>query len=213
MVLLEHIDTAIARTEAAAFDAGRWDDALRAVATATGSRLGQLIAISENDGVLSSHLPDADPEYMRAWVEHRCDDPAVNSRIRIGGAAKPMRSLDENAFTTEADKRRTPVYGKLIGQADIPFACVANLLREPDLMVGLAVLRGRDQGNIRAEQRRAFDLLAWHVRQAVRHALVMGLRTAARGLDALPAPAFVCDGTGRVAAVNAAAGSCWPAAA
>lgn len=208
MAFEDKVESAVAQIQAAAFDAGRWDEALRAVATATGSRVGQLLAIGGSDGPMFNRLPDLDPEHVAEWEHGGCNHPAVNSRIRIGGRAPLMQSLDESAFTTELDGRVNRTYGELLERVDIPFICVTNLIREPDLQVGLAVLRARSQGNISAEERHVFDHLSGHVRQAVRGSQAMGLhaaRVTAAGLEAVGAAAMVCDGMGRILAINALA--------
>lgn len=204
----EMVETAVARIRAAAFDAGRWDEALRAVASATGSNVGQLLAIGGPDGSLFNRRPDLDPEHMAAWDQSGCDHPAVNSRVRIGANAPLMQSLDESAFTTEQDGRLNRAYGALLERADIPFICLTNLIREPGLHVGMAVMRGRSRGNISSEERRVFDHLAGHALQAVRGMQAMGLHAAtitAAGLEAFGAAAMVCDGLGRILAINARA--------
>ncbi|AYG96128.1 hypothetical protein D8I30_13820 [Brevundimonas naejangsanensis] len=168
------IKAAMARIEDAAFDPQAWDEALRAVAAATGGRFGQLIAIGGREGPAFNRLPDMDPDLRRQWAEVNGHHPGVNSRIRIGGAAPVMRVLDETSFTTEADSRRNPAYGDLIDRADIPFICLTTLVREPGVQIGMAVMRGRAQGNVEAEDRRIFALLAYRARQAIRTTLVLG---------------------------------------
>jgi DNA-binding NarL/FixJ family response regulator len=202
------VQAALTHVQAAAYDPSRWDDALRAVAGATGSRIGQLIGVGGPTGTRFNRIPDADPDFLRDWDAHGCSDPAVNSRVRIGSRAPILHSLDERSFTTELDGRRTPVYGDLIAKADIPFICLTNLVSEPNLHVGLAVLRGRSQGNIEGDDRRIFDMLAREVRQSVLTAMQLGVHSAravVKSLEALQAIAFVCDSSGRVLTCTAAA--------
>lgn len=204
----DQITDAVTRLEAAVFSPSAWDAGLQALARATGSRAGQLIGLGGPDGTVFNHLPDLDPDFLGDWVEAGLDRAAVNSRIRVGSTAPVMAILDEADFTTEADMLRTPLYGDLIERSDTRFTCATNLVRRPDVHIGLAVLRGRTQGNIEPEQKRAFARLAVHARQSARIQLMTGLTSAqatGRGLDAIGLAALVCDGAGRVMAVNDAA--------
>lgn len=146
-----------------------------------------------------------DPDLQREWAEADGHHPGVNSRIRIGGAGAVMQVLDETSFTTEMDCRLNPAYGDLIERADIPFICLTTLIREPDVQIGLAVMRGRAQGNIEAEDRRAFQFLAGRARQAVLTTLTLGrqaAQSAVWGLGGLGLSAFICDCSGRVLATT-----------
>lgn len=208
MASSKDVRAAVDLIEAATFDPSHWDSALRAVARATGSSFGQIIAMGGPQGSSLNRLPDLDPDLLRQWGEGGFDHPAVNSRVRIGASAPVLQSLDESAFTTALDSRLNPAYGALIEQADIPFICLTTLVREQDFFVGMAVLRGAAQGNIERDQRRRFDVLARHMRRAALGTRAMGISGAAqvaRGFDAVRAPAFVCDGAGRVLALSAAA--------
>lgn len=205
MSLNQRIETAIAGIEAAAFNPMAWDDALRAVAAATGSRFGQLVAISGPHEPAFNRLPDMDLDLVQAWAEVGGHHPAINSRVRIGAAAAPMRILDETDFTTETDARLNPAYGDLIEKADIPFICLTTLISRPSAHVGLAVIRGDAQGNIEAEDRRVFGHLAAHVRDAAHTALALNIRETTGvclGLETLEEAAFVCDLGGQVLAMT-----------
>lgn len=195
------IDEAIAAIERAAFDPAAWDAALEAAATATGSRVGQLLALGSDDLISFNRLTGLSPEFMAEWSGNGFDHPAINSRVRIGVQAPILQTLDERAFHTEQDGIDCPEYGELIRQSDIPFICLTNLVSDADAQVGFAVLRGRSQGNIEGDERRAFDHLARHVQRAIHMSRAIGVREAAaiaRGMEAIHAIAFICDTDGRV---------------
>lgn len=195
------IDKARAAIERAAFEPATWDDALEAVATATGARVGQLCAMGSDDLISFNRLTGLPTEFTASWSENGFDHPAINSRVRIGLQAPVLQSLDERAFLTEQDGNDCPEYGEMIRRFDIPFICLTNLVSDTDAQIGFAVLRGREQGNIEGEDRRIFDHLAGHVQRAVNMSRAIGVREAAaiaRGMDAVHAISFICDTNGRV---------------
>lgn len=195
------IDEAIAAIERAAFDPVGWDAALEAAASATGSRIGQLLAMGSDDLVSFNRLTGLSPEFRAEWSENGFDHPAINSRVRIGVQAPILQSLDERAFHTEQDAIDCPEYGELIRQSDIPYICLTNLVSDADAQFGFAVLRGERQGNIEGDERRAFDHLALHVQRAIAMSRAIGVREAAaiaRGMEAIHAISFICDIDGRV---------------
>jgi len=199
------IDTAIDLIDAAAFEPARWDDALLAVASATGSKTAQLCAIGGPGTMAFNRLPGLDPDFIADWTAQSFDHPAINSRIRIGMRAPVLHTLDERAFDTAQDGIDCPEYGDMVRRSDIPFICLTNLVRAPEEHVGLAVLRGACQGNIQGEERRAFDHLARKVQRAVATSRAFGFRearTLARGMHAINILAFVCDAGGRVLAMS-----------
>lgn len=195
------IGEAIAAIERAALDPAGWDNALKAAAAATGSHVGQLLALGSDDLVSFNRVTGLSPEFVADWSENGFDHPAINSRVRIGIQAPILQSLDERAFHTEQDGADCPEYGELIRRSDIPFICLTNLISEADGQVGFAVLRGRARGNVEGDDRRAFDHLARHIQRAVATGRAIGVREAsaiARGMEAIHAICFICDIEGRV---------------
>lgn len=199
------VEAATRLIEAAALNPERWDEALRAIAAATGSRIGQLCAFGSPATLSFNRLPDFDPEHLAEWAAQSFDHPAINSRIRVGMQAPLLQSLDESAFNTEQDALYHPEYGEAIRKFDIPYICAVNIIRQFDTHIGLAVLRGERQGNIDDEQRRAFDHLARHAERAIRASLAISSREAsaiALGMDAIGVTAFICDARGEVVAMS-----------
>lgn len=195
------IDEAISAIERAVFAPSGWDEALNAVAAATGSHVGQLCAMGSDDLISFNHLTGLSPEFKAEWAENGFDHPAINSRVRIGLQAPILQSMDERAFLTEQDGIDCPEYGEMVRRFDIPYICLTNLVSDADAQIGFAVLRGRGQGNIEGDDRRAFDHLARHAQRAVNMSRAIGVREAAaiaRGMDAIHSLSFICDTNGRV---------------
>lgn len=193
---------------AAATGDGDWGGALSALAGLTGSYTGELLGFGRTNAVAFYCRNAFAPELVDEFKQARGYDPAVNSRVRIGLQAKPFDILDERDFTTALDMERNPEYGALLRKIDGPYICLATLLREQGMMVGMSVLRTEAQGNISTDQRRAFADVVPHVRAAVRTHLLLENRqitAVAETFDRVSAAAFICTGHGIVQAVSPAA--------
>jgi len=211
-------DTALAAVivsfESAALGAGSWITALEGLASATGSKTGELIGLGSDAAVPFNLFTGLAPEAPAEFLAANGGDIRVNSRVRVGGRAPELTILDESAFTTEADGRRFTAYGDWIRRHDVPFICLSPLIHNENLTVGLSVGRSRRQGNITDEQKRAYALMAPHVRAAVRTQMSLeshGERLLAGALESAEIAAFVCDAaagvrlmTGKAEAVVAA---------
>jgi DNA-binding CsgD family transcriptional regulator len=193
---------------AAAAGAGSWYDALHALATATGGRSGELIAVGP-DAALPIHvMTNIDPDLLVDSMVQRIGDPHVNPRIRAGMESRVLAVMAENDFLTPEEHKVHPHYQAFARPWDIPFICCATLDRRKDLMVGLAVLRSQKQGHVNERERRVFGAIAPHVRAAVRMQFALEEQGAAllNGLfESLSLPAFLCDQTGRVQSMTPAA--------
>lgn len=185
-----------------------WVEALEGLARLTGSKGGELIGLGREAAVPFNWMTGLPPEASAEFVTAGGGDPRVNSRVRIGMAAPEMAVLDETAFTSAQDAARFPEYGAWLRRHDLAFACLSPLLRQDDLLVGLALMRSESQGNVTVEQRRAFATVVPHVRAAVRTQIALdarGLNLALGLLDTLSNAILICDGHGRVLALSPAA--------
>lgn len=199
---------AIALVERAAVGQTGWREPLDAIAEVTGSMGGQLIGLG-SAGLIPFNLMTNVPEECAAdFAAAGGGDPRINSRVRVGSSAGELDICDESRFTTAADMRRNPEYAEWIRRYDMRHACLTSLVKSPDSLVGLAVLRGRRHGPIGEEQKRAFTRLAVHVRSAVRTQIALqdqGMMLAAGMMEVMGAAVFVCDAGGRVRAMTPAA--------
>ena len=189
----------------AAVDQTRWYGALEKLASATGSRSGQLISIGENAAVPVNMLTHVEPEAQQAFVDCGGGDPSINPRVKAGIVAPLLQSIAERDFLTEDEHASNPHYRDFARPWDIPFICLTTLERRSDLVIGLSVLRSAREGHIGAEERAIFDSLAPHVRSAVRMQLALegkGAELVKGTLEALSVAAFVCSGRGAVQALT-----------
>lgn len=204
----EDVAQVVASFQAAGLGERSWLAALDDLAGVTGSKGGELIGLGDRAAVPFNWMTGVAPEAPAEFVAAGGGDPRVNSRVRIGMAAPELAVLDESAFTSAEDAVRHPEYGEWLRRHDLGFICLSPLLRQDSLLVGLALVRGVSQGNVTAEQRRAFELIAPHVRAAVRTQMAVDSRAlglASDLLDALSAALFICDPQGRVLSLSPAA--------
>jgi DNA-binding CsgD family transcriptional regulator len=192
----------------AALDGTGWYAALQGLAAATGSSHGELICVGKDAAVPLHILTDSDPALLDDFMELRGGDPNVNPRVKAGMEAPVLKVLAESDFLTVDEHRRHAHYDEFARPWNIPYICLTTLDREPGLLTGLATPRSEKDGHITAEQRRAFETIAPHVRAAVRtHVALEGHGDAllAGALEALSMPAFICDRTGYVRKMTPAA--------
>ncbi len=198
----------VTRFQAAGLGEVSWLAALEDLGRLTGSKGGELIGLGDRAAVPFNWMTGVAPEAPAEFVAAGGGDPRVNSRVRIGMAAPELTVLDESAFTSAEDAIRYPEYGAWLRRHDLGYICLSPLLRQDSLLVGLALVRSEAQGNVTAEQRRAFEVVAPHVRAAVRTQMALDSRAlgmVSDVLDALSSALFVCDPQGRVLSLSPAA--------
>ena len=193
---------------AAALGRTKWYSALEDLARATGSEHGELIGIGSNASVPFNIVTDIDPKFHEAFSAVGGGDPCKNPRVNAGMRSPILKVMSEADFMTPEEHRAHPHYREFAHPWNIPYICLATLERGQDNLVGLAVVRTRQQGHIDSHQRRVFASIAHHVRAAVRtHAALQGqAETLLSGaMEALSIPAFICDCYGRVTRLSPSA--------
>lgn len=194
--------------QAAALGEVDWETPVRALAEATNSMGAQLIGLGPEAAVPFNIAVGGEPGATEDFVKVGGGDPLVNSRVRIGSGAAELAILDETAFTTAADMRLNPDYGDWIRQHRMDEVTLTTLVRDDDLLVGMAVMRTERQGPLDERGRRIFAAVAPHARRAAKTRIALGgqrLDLMIRGLTATRTAAFVCDSFGRVRAMTPAA--------
>ena len=202
------MDEAVALLEGAGVGQAGWEAALDSVARVTGSMGAQLIGLGRDALIPFNLMTGVPPEAVADFEAAGGGDPRVNSRVRVGSRSDELVVLDEAAFTTEADMRRHPDYANWIHTYDMHHTCLTTLVKGPDSLVGLALLRGRRHGHIDDEAKRAFARLAGRARSAVRTQIALqdqSMLLAAGMMEAMGATVFICDDHGRVRAMTPSA--------
>lgn len=192
---------------AAAID-GEWLTALSAFASACGTDRGQLIGIGADRAVPFNWISGVGPEPLAEFRSIGGGDPMVNPRVRVGLASPLLKSWhDIDCFDPE-QQAQSPDYCEFCIRHDLPYGSQATLLRDREILIGMSALRRARDGPPSPADRRAFELLAPHVRDAVRLQMTLegrGAALMAGALEAVGAAAFVFDASGEVRALTPAA--------
>lgn len=194
--------------QSAALGAQGWHFALEGLAQATGSRSGQLIGLGSNAAVPFNLATNIDPTLEEHFAMIGGGNPAINPRVRAGMAAPVLKTLAESDYLSEKEYERDPFVQEIASAWDIGYSCLTTLERNDGLLVGLAVLRSRQEGHITTSEREAFVALAPHARAAVRTQLALegqGTFLLIGALESLSIAAFICDRFGYVRALTPAA--------
>jgi DNA-binding CsgD family transcriptional regulator len=200
--------TLIEGFQTAAFDDAAWAPAVRSLASATGSRLGQIIGLSSARSIAFNWAPDAPDSLVNEFVAANGGDPDVNPRVKAGARSPLLRSIVEADFITPEKMASTPIYADLFTRKDIPFICRTDLIRTPSLRLCLSVVRTARQGHIEPQERAVFDAVSPHVQAAARMRMRLGDEGAALAVGALETMescAFVIGAAGQVRAMTNAA--------
>lgn len=203
----ERVALVIEGFQAAGVGTGSWLDALDGLAAITGSTRGQLAGIGAEAARPFNWLTKSSVEMLEEFVHVGGTDPQINPRGRAMRGAAELQVLADADFS-HSDDRLKPEYADWVRRHDVPFICMAPLLRHDDLLVGLSVVRTQAQGHVGDLERRLFATVAPHARQAVRtqiHLQAQGAALVAESMDALSIPVFVCDSHGRVRALSSEA--------
>jgi hypothetical protein len=193
---------------AATLDANAWEDALAALAAATGSVGAQLIGYGASGAGEFNWVVDPEPGWVAEITAAGGTDPSINPRLTAGVRLPVLHSLTDQEIISVAERRRNRVYADFFDRFDRPYICATNLLKEDGVSVGLAVLRRQCEGEITANQRAIFESVAPHARAAARARALLGNGGAdllAGAFDSLALTAFVCDRGGVVRAMTAQA--------
>lgn len=190
----------------AAFDSSLWLPALDSLARGTGSRCGQLIGIGGPAVFPFNLCSNLDERAIEDLAIIQGGGPGVNWRVAASLEVGTMTIASERDYARVRPHLETNIYDDFAAQYDIEFGCQSALISEDNLIVGLALLRGRADGPTTPEIRRTMTLLAPHVRGAVKTAMMLeqqGAQIIAGTLETMSLSAFVCDERGDVRAMTA----------
>jgi len=178
-----------------------WLHALSMLGEITGSRSGELIGLGAANSVPFNWVTNLDGSYSDDFIAMGGGDPAQNPYVRVGTQLPALKVMSSEDFITRHERRHNRFLVEHVKRYDIPYVCLAPLVKESDLLVGLAVLRSSSQGEISTAEREMFTSIAPHVRAAVRMQMSLehqGAALVAGALEALSLAVFVCDCRGVV---------------
>lgn len=203
----EHWLTLVDAFAAAAVDSRQesWLDALRGLADATGGCGAELVGIGDRATSMFNLMTDFPDEARTEFFDMCGYSPAVNPKVAAGLQAGELVTVAEADYEAVRPLLRSNIFFDWAERYELPFGCQTSLIKRPDRLIGLAVMRNRRQGPTSAEDRLSFAALSPHVRTAVRMRLLLddqAVLLLAGALEALSIAAFVCDADGRVQAYS-----------
>ncbi len=203
----EHWLATIDAFHSAALGAQSWETALRGFADATGSRSSQLTGIGSDNTVLFNTCTGIDD--LINFDSHNFNtffhSASINPRASVGHEAPALELLADDRTVVPDERRRDPLYHRILQPLDRPFIFLTTLDRQEGTSIVLAAARSQREERITREQREMFAALAPHIRTAVRTHLALernGTAVLTGAMETLSIPVFVCDRTGQVKALT-----------
>ncbi|MBH1999611.1 MAG: helix-turn-helix transcriptional regulator [Sphingomonadaceae bacterium] len=184
----------------AALEPETWDKALRAMATATGSRHGQLIGFGEGAAPFN-WISDIDDSIIAKSAAIDQSAPDLNFRVAADGLADNPTVVHEAHYDIARKSLRADDYLDLCSDFDIFDGCQTRLMAGREGMIGLALLRDSKDGRTTEEQRALFARIAGHADTAVRLQRAIeqqGFALLAGTFEAMDRACWLLDGSGRV---------------
>ncbi|SCW73146.1 DNA-binding transcriptional regulator, CsgD family [Sphingobium faniae] len=188
----------------AALEPHLWDDALSAMAAATGSQRGQLVGFGP-DGATFNWITDIDRSTLDRPDLQALHRPDLNFRLATEALADRPDIVHEVHYDIVRQGIRNDDYLDLCAELDIMDGCHTRLVEEDGAMIGLALLRSRTDGRTSQEQRDLFAHLAGHARAAVRLQRAVeqqGFALLAGTFETMDRACWLLDGSGRVRAMT-----------
>ena len=182
-----------------------WDNALRALAEATGSAHGQLLAVGKQH--LSFNWANDVPESFVAELD-RIDgyNPQVN--YRVGTVRAPLEVSWEVHYDALRARHTDEAYLETVRRLDVEHGAQMVLANKPGAFFGLAILRGEAQGRTTEAEREILSrvgpevLAAIRLQDSIEH---QGARLLQGSLDTVRSAAILIDGMAQVCHVTQAA--------
>lgn len=193
------------RFAAAPFEDDGWDTALKALASATRSGRGNLLAMGDRNVSFNwiTDMPDGILEQQVAIDGYR---PETNYRIAVSAGAMQMR-WEAHYDEVRAQGDFEP-YIDLVRSVGGEHGAQMTLLDEPGAFFGLGVLRDDSDGRTTEEDRRILQDAAPHVLSAIRVQSALehqGGKMLCGSLEAMETAAVMMDRQGRVCCHTSAA--------
>lgn len=184
----------------AALEPHLWEEALRAMASATGSAHGQLIGFGAGTGAFN-WISDIDQSVVARSGALDIASPDLNFRVAADRLPGRPAIVHEAHYDIVRQTLRADDYLDLCGEYDIFDGCQTRLFSDRDKMIGLALLRDGADGRTTQAQREIFAELAGHAGVAVRLQQVMeqqGFALLSGTFEAMDRICWLLDGSGRV---------------
>lgn len=193
---------------AAPFQPDGWQTALGNLANATQSRAAQLIGFSEGTEPFFNCVANLEPDWVTDFLAVGGGVPTFNPRLEAGLAVPILETLTDESIVSGKERGRHAFYSDILPHSRTAHFCGTTLIRDEEMMVGLALLRQAREGEISEPQHQIFRSLAPHVRTAFRTQMLLkehGIALLTGSLSALNLTVFICDRSGKVQAMTPSA--------
>jgi DNA-binding CsgD family transcriptional regulator len=184
-----------------------WLPALNSLADATASSRAELVGFSPQAPVFN-WTTGIDLACVAEFLSIDAADAKVNYRIAASLDAAIEEVVYETHYAAVIPHLADTVYVDFCERWGMIHGCQSTLVAERDLLIGMSVLRSRQDGETTPAQRELFGALAPHVRAAVRTQGALegqGDQLVTGAFEAMGAAAFVLDGFGQVRRITPAA--------
>lgn len=191
----------------AALEPHRWEEALSAMARATGSHHGQMVGFGPA-GAAFNWISDVDPAIIPASLSIDHGSPGLNYRVGADLLRDRPDIVHEAHYDIARQSLHAADYLDLCADFDIFDGCQTRLHQGRDAMIGLALLRSAKDGRTTQEQRDLFGEIADHARTAVRLQQAVerqGFALLAGTFEAMDRACWLIDAAGRVGGMTPAA--------
>ncbi|WP_296722012.1 helix-turn-helix transcriptional regulator [Erythrobacter sp.] len=205
MDALDHAKRLVSR---AALSLASWEEAVCAVAAATGGQVGQLISLGMRGDLRFNIMTGVDPAALEEFNLVGGGDPYVNSRVRAGMLAPEMDWFGDALLTPEQDAARSPAFADWINRNQLGQCRLINLVKKDGGLVGAGVVRDPSQDGFSSLQLTVLSELGGAMRNAVMTQMIIeGDQAAivAGSFDEIGRAVFVCGRDGRIVASSASA--------
>ena len=204
----EKIVTIANAFSAAALGIESWTNGLTMLADATGSRCGELIGLGHANAVPFNIVSDMDPAWADDFAAAGGGDPSINPFVKAGTDCPVGAILASADFLSVEERRRNPFIQEHANTHDFPYICLTPLVKTREMLIGLAVMRSKTQGEISAGPKRVFSYLSSCVRSAVKSQTILDHQHVLAAVGALGAAritAFLCTENGKVKSMTSGA--------
>ena len=187
----------------APFEENGWETALGALAKATHSTHGELIAVGDESLITLNLTTDMDPRFEQDFVAINGGSAALNWRIAC--LAPPLEVRHETHYAAARKRLQSTVYDDFARQYDAFNGCQTVLSLRDDHFVGMAILRSDADGVTTEADRQVFAHGARTALSALRIQRAIANQGAALVLGALESPntrTILLDSHGLVAGLT-----------
>ena len=194
--------------EEAALDPLQWLTVLAKLAEETGSARAELIGAGAGPASNFSWVSSIDERTMQDFFASGGHSPATNFRIAADDGKSVLVIADERRYDKVKPGLVSDDFVDFCEQYGMVHGCQTVLLREPDQLIGLSLLRTRREGRTGEREQRAFANAARAAARAVRLQRAVdgqGCHLLAGTFEAMDVPCVLIGGSGFVSAVTTAA--------